>query len=142
MYDQKSYKIKILVSFDDSNHLSNLNESFNKWNFWKIWHLSFQKPYRLFSYDFQINIYLILKFVDNSKFIFVGQIFQKSKSADSSWKFDSWAWFWVLWCYNLIICNKGSARTCSSGSTQLFGVQPHFFGKPTNLWLQTEKSLN
>ena len=23
-------------------------------------------------------------------------------------------------------------RTCSSGSTQLFGVKPHFFGKPTN----------
>ena len=25
-----------------------------------------------------------------------------------------------------------SVRTCSSGSTQLFGVKTHFFGKPTN----------
>ena len=32
--------------------LSYLNESLNKWNFWKVWHLSFPKPYRLFSYEF------------------------------------------------------------------------------------------
>ena len=33
-------------------HLSYLSESLNKWNFWKVWNLSFPKPCRLSSYDF------------------------------------------------------------------------------------------
>ena len=54
----ESSKLDKILIFKDfwsyivtQHHLSYLSESLNKWNFWKVWHLNFLKPYRLSSYE-------------------------------------------------------------------------------------------
>ena len=105
-------------------------------------YLSFPKPYRLSPYDFLIKIYWILKFRHMSNFSFVGHKFQKSKSADSGWKFNSWALFLVS-LMSKPYHNYVKWRHCGHVLMTLHNhlVQNLTFWKP-HKWLQTEKSLN
>ena len=74
--------------------------------------------------DVDFNNFAFLSFF---KFSFVGQNFQKSKSADSGQQCVSNVCFWVLWCLNIIIYKMETVRTCSGAPTQYFIVKPRFW---------------
>ena len=65
-----------------------------------------------------------------SKFSFVGQNFQKSKSASFGRKIMSSIWISVLLCQNIIIYKRGTVRTCSGHCTQFYMKNPHFLENP------------
>ena len=77
--------------------------------------------------DVDFNSFAFLSFL---KFSFVGQNFQKSKSADIGQQCVSNVCFWVLWCLNIIIYKMETVRTCYGAPTQYFIVKPRFLKNP------------
>ena len=77
--------------------------------------------------DVDFNNFAFLSF---SKFSFVSQNFQESKSADSGQQCVSNVCFWVLWRWNIIIYKIETMRTCPAGPTQYFIVKTRVLENP------------